>query len=62
MIKTLLILPLWLLSPVNAEDVITNSHCGEIYDVMYEAVEEGLMTREDMMDVWSRCVERSLNS
>ena len=62
MIKTLLILPLLLLPTVNADDHITYSHCSELYDVMYESVEEGLITHDEMIDIWHRCNDIRINS
>ena len=55
MIKLLILLSL--LPPVNAHNYITRSMCDEMFDVLYEHVEEGRITNKEAEDIFQRCLD-----
>ena len=52
MIKTLLLV--LLMSPTNASDYITKSHCDEIYDVLTE--ESVYIKEQSAREIYERCL------
>ena len=52
MVKLLLLL--LLISPVNAEELITKSHCDEILDVMMEMPE--YINEQKALQLYERCL------
>lgn len=52
MIKTLLLLLLWL--PASAEDYLTKSHCDEMLDIMTEM--EGYIKEQEAREIYERCL------